>query len=55
MRYIQRNMQDDVRFKLLLINLLTFFARQTTNTLDDEMVAVLAGHIVQNPVIRNKF
>lgn len=46
-KYIQNNPEDTMRFKILLINLLCYYARQTTNTLDDQLVAEVAKNLMR--------
>lgn len=45
-RYVQEHPEDTIRFKLLLIQLLCHFAKQTTNTLDDALVDEVARHLI---------
>lgn len=46
--YLEQHPEDNVRLKILVINLLEFFVKQTTNTLDDEAVRIIKIHLFQS-------
>jgi hypothetical protein len=49
--YIEKHPQDTLKFKLLVINLLEYFAKQTTNQVDDELVYQIKKALFSNHVM----
>jgi hypothetical protein len=43
--YIEKHPRDTMRFKVLVINLLEYFASQSTNTIDDDLVRLVKENL----------
>lgn len=44
-QYVQDNPRDTLMFKMVVINLLRYYAKKTTNTVDERLVALVSDHL----------